>query len=110
MVAFEIEQDGILGMCVKRGPARTDLEDGWGRKWDVKTPPYIEGIGFNEENAIRSITRKLSEFPDGNVGILLDISFLTEENYTNLQKHLKTELTDNQKFLVRQVTVKGILK
>ena len=110
MVAFDLEQSGILGLNVKRGPAHTDLEDGWGRKWDVKTPPYVEGIGFNEENAIHSILRKLNEFPDGNVGILLDISFLHETNYINLQKHLKTRLTDNQKFLVRQVVVKGVIK
>ena len=32
MVAFALEEKGILGFTVKRGPARTDLEDGWGRK------------------------------------------------------------------------------
>ena len=109
MVAFELEQDGILGCNVFRGPAQTDLEDGWGRKWDVKTPPYVEGIGFNQESAIHSILRKLEEFPDGDVGILLDISFLHKENYLSLQKDLKSRLTENQKFLVRQVVVKGVL-
>ena len=109
MVAFALEEKGILGCTVKRGPARTDLEDGWGRKQDVKTPPHIEGIGFNEESAIHSILRKLNEFPDGNVGILLDVSFLQKENYLRLQKDLKNRLNDNQKFLVRQVVVKGVL-
>ena len=32
MVAIALEEKGILGCTVKRGPARTDLEDGWGRK------------------------------------------------------------------------------
>lgn len=109
MVAFELEQNGILGLNVMRGPAHTDLEDGWGRKWDVKTPPYIEGIGFHENDAIHSILKKLAEFPRGNIGILLDISFLREENYLSLQKHLKTKLSENQKFLVRQVIVKGVI-
>jgi len=98
MVAFALEENGILGCIVKRGPARTDLEDGWGRKWDVKTPPHTEGIGFNEESAIHSILRKLNEFPDGNVGILQDVSFLHKENYLGLQKDLKTDLTTTKNF------------
>lgn len=69
MVAFALEEKGILGCTLKRGSARTDLEDGWGRKWDVKTPPHIEGIGFNQESAIHNILIKLNEFPEGNVGI-----------------------------------------
>ena len=109
MVAFSLEENGILECTVKRGPAQTDLEDGWGRKWDVKTPPHIEGIGFNEESAIHSILKKLNEFPDGNVGILLDVSFIQKKNYLELQKDLKDRLNDNQKFLVRQVVVKGVL-
>ncbi len=109
MVAFELERDGILGCTITRGPARTDLEDAWGRKWDVKTPPYVEGIGFNEESAIHSILKKLDEFPDGDVGIFLDISFLHKENYLKLQEDLKNRLADNQKFLVRQVVVRGVL-
>ena len=68
MVAFQLEQNGVLGCAVMRGPSRTDLKDGWGRKWDVKTPPYIDGIGFNEESAIDSVLRKLDQ---GNL-ILLD--------------------------------------
>ena len=31
MVTFVLEEKGILGCTVKRGPARTDLEDGWVR-------------------------------------------------------------------------------
>jgi hypothetical protein len=94
MVTFVLEEKGILGCTVKRGPARTDLEDGWVRKWDVKTPPHIEGIRFNEESAIQSILRKLNQFSEGNVRILLDVSFLQKENYLKLQKDLKkTDLT-----------------
>lgn len=109
MVAFELEYEGILGFKVIRGPNQTDLEDGWGRKWDVKTPPYVQGIGFNETSAIHSILKKLQEFPKGNVGILLDISFLHKDNYIALQNDLKSELTTSQKFLIRQVVVKGVL-
>lgn len=110
MVAFQLEQNGVLGCTVMRGPSRTDLKDGWGRKWDVKTPPYIDGIGFNEESAIDSVLRKLDEFPSGDVGILLNISFLKKENYLNLQEQLQTRLTDSQKFLVRQVVVEGVIE
>jgi hypothetical protein len=62
-----------------------------GKKWDVKTPPHIEGIVFNEESAIQSILRKLNEFPEGDVGILVDVSFLQKENYLKLQKDLKKQ-------------------
>lgn len=109
MVGFELEEKGIFGISMKRGPIRTNLEDGWGRKWDVTTPPYLKGIGFNEQSAVNSILRKFKEFPIGDVGILVDVSFLNKKNYLELQNDLKNKLSNNQKFLVRQVIVKGIL-
>lgn len=109
MVGFELEEKGIFGISMKRGPIRTNLEDGWGRKWDVTTPPYVKGIGFNEQSAVNSILRKFKEFPIGDVGILVDVSFLNKKNYLELQNDLKNKLSNNQKFLVRQVIVKGIL-
>ncbi|GFZ85721.1 hypothetical protein RLOatenuis_5850 [Rickettsiales bacterium] len=98
-----------MGITLQRGPKKTDLVDGWHRKWDVKTPPYINNIGFNTEDAIDSITRKFEEFAEGAVGILLCISFMRMSDYQDLQSKLVCYLNQDQKFHVRQVSVRGVL-
>lgn len=107
MVALELEKDGILGVRVTRGPSMTDLKDGWQRQWDVKAPPKIEGREFDFEAAIDSIKRKFSEFPEGNIGIFLCVSFMNKDIYYKLQKQLQTSLSENERFRVRQVEIEG---
>jgi hypothetical protein len=111
LVALELEKDGILGISVSRGAAKTDLIDGWGRMWDVKAPPSIEVINFDTEvkKAVESVVRKLEEFPEGNLGILLCTSFLYQKDYIKLQEQLRGALTERQKFLVRSVHIEGVL-
>ena len=111
MVALELEQDGIMGLSVKRGKKETDLVDGWDRMWDVKAPPTLKNVDFDMEmkQAIKSIVKKLHEFPNGNLGILLCISFLSKPNFLAFETKLKPELSENQRFLIRLVHIDGVL-
>jgi hypothetical protein len=111
MVALELEQDGIMGLSVGRGKKETDLIDGWGRMWDVKAPPTLKKINFNIEvkEAIHSVIKKLQEFPKGNLGILLCVSFLNKQDFLIFESKLKPELSENQRFLIRLVHIEGVL-
>ena len=111
MVALELEKDGILGLSIGRGKKETDLVDGWDRMWDVKAPPTLGNIDFNveSEHAVNSVLKKLNEFPDGNLGILLCISFLSRENFIFFESKLEPSLSENQKFLIRLVHIEGVL-
>ena len=111
MVGFELERDGVLGISFKRGVIETNLIDGWERMWDVTAPPSLKNVDFNVEvkQAVESILRKFSKFPNGNIGILLCCSFLKKENLMLLETKLQPALTENQRFLVRLVHIDGVL-
>ena len=111
MVALELEKDGILGLSVGRGKKETDLVDGWDRMWDVKAPPTLKNVNFDMEakQAIKSVVKKLSEFPEGNLGILLCTSFLSKQHFLVFESKLKLALSENQRFLIRLVHIEGVL-
>lgn len=111
MVALELEQEGIMGLSIARGIKETDLIDGWDRMWDVKTPPTLLDHDFDIEvkKSVQSIVKKLNKFPNGNLGILLCVSFLSKEDLITLSLQLKPLLSENQRFLIRMVHVNGVL-
>jgi|GEM_PF-2867905 len=111
MVALEIEKDSMFEMSIHRGKKETDLKDGWNRMWDVKAPPSIPFVDFNEEmqKAVSSIIKKLEEFPKGDLGILLCVSFLKKADYMVLQQQLKNTLSTSEKFLIRAIHIDGVL-
>ena len=108
MVALELEAEGILGIKVSRGEAKTDIIDGWKRKWDVKAPPKVPDISFSIDDAVNSIKKKFNEFPEQDIGIMLCISFLDLELYLKLQKSLIENLTPNERLRVRQIEINDI--
>jgi hypothetical protein len=110
MVALELEHDGILGIDLQRDMERTiDFVDGWGRKWKVTIPPYIPGIGFHTEDAIDVITRQFERFGKVAIGIFICISFMRMSDYKDLQSKLVSRLSQEQRFHVRQISVRGVL-
>lgn len=111
MVALELEQDYVFGgLQVSRGPAGLDLEDGWQRKWDVKTPPYLPKYGgFHLASAVESVVRKFERFSGKPIGILLCVSFMRLEDFFELDKGLLKALTVEQRFHIRPVHIKGCI-
>ncbi len=108
-VSLEVEKSGIMGITLERGPKKIDVIDGWNRKWDIKTPPYIPEIGFKVDMATNSIMRKFNDFPNMDIGILLCVSFMRKEDVTSLSNALNKLITENMKFHIRKILINGVL-
>ena len=117
MTGLEAESKGFIPGPIKRGPAEIEFYDADGNPWDVKAPPSKSldmpksgQTRFRTDEVGKSIKKQLSkEFrneitaQDKPVGVLLNTSYLIDEDRQELESWLEDNLDDVQKSRLRKV-------
>jgi hypothetical protein len=104
---LEAVKQGKLRGPIIRGPAGSEFVDGDKLLWDVKTPispAKADKWSFNSEEVGHSLAEKIEG--DGEMHILLDISYLTEKDLKSLNTWMKDNLSEDQLKKIVSIVVK----
>ncbi|MBR8828180.1 MAG: hypothetical protein DSM107014_09840 [Gomphosphaeria aponina SAG 52.96 = DSM 107014] len=116
MAGLEAESQGLVPGPIERGPEGIEFYDAQGRPWDVKTPPSPPSEArwkFNAKKSGKSIKDELrnkatpkgnppGSYPNKQTGqpdlrrVILDSSYLTEDDHRALWTWLNNELTEEE--------------
>ncbi|MGD9638748.1 MAG: hypothetical protein AB7U85_06780 [Alphaproteobacteria bacterium] len=116
MAAIEAERQGLVKALVSRNSnGYIDFIDGDGRPYDVKTPPSPFPIGkfpFNEYAAGNAVLTELDTSEPNDitgkkepVNVLLDVSYLTKDDYLKLKTFLDENTNSEQKKRIVEVKI-----